>query len=185
MSISTSSKSKSTSTNECSFDIRCETSADTETVKSLTMKVFGPGMYARAAYALREGVEAEKHLSFIACKADKIIGSVRLTKINWGNDTVLMLGPLGVLPEHKSLGAGKALMRKAVDAAREHVSKGGPNAIILVGDYAYYQPFGFERIPPEKIQLPRPADPQRILVCDLVEGASAHYSGAAKRMGSG
>lgn len=163
------------------FEIRLETPSDSLAVETLTMEVFGPSMFARAAFALREGIAAESHLSFVACKGDEIIGSVRLTKIKWGKDTVLMLGPLGVLKKYKSLGAGRALMKKAVETAREHVGAGEPSAIILVGDHAYYKPFGFSQIMPAKIQLPRPADPQRILVCDLVEGASAKYEGEAKR----
>ena len=169
------------SNSETSFEIRSQTSADLEAVEILTMNVFGPGMFARAAYALREGVEPETHLSFVACKGEEIIGSVRLTKIRWGENTVLMLGPLGVLRKYKSLGAGRALMNQAVDTAREHVKQGGPKAIILVGDLAYYQQFGFERIRAGKIELPRPVDRMRVLVCDLVEGASVQFSGLATR----
>ncbi len=182
MSISVNSNSSNVIENVSSFEIRVQTPSDSQAVDDLTMAVFGAGMFARAAYALREGIAAEPELSFVACKAGKIIGSVRLTKIKWGDDTVLMLGPLGVLREYKSLGAGKALMRKAVETARARVGKGEPNAIILVGDHAYYKPFGFERIEAAKIKLPRPADPQRVLVCDLVANASANYSGVAAKL---
>lgn len=182
MSISTKSNLSNVSASETSFEIRLQTPSESQAVDDLTMAVFGPGMFARAAFALREGIAAEPELSFVACKGTKIIGSVRLTKIKWGKDTVLMLGPLGVLSDYKSLGAGKALMYKAVEAARERVVEGEPNTIILVGDHAYYKPFGFEHIPPAKIALPRPADPQRVLVCDLVEGASANYSGIAAKL---
>ena len=165
-----------------SFEIRSEVPADCDAIDRLTMTVFGPGMFARAAFALREGIAPEDHLSFVACKGSEIIGSVRLTKIKWGEATVLMLGPLGVLHEYKSLGAGKALMATAVNEARERTAIGGPQAIILVGDLAYYERFGFQRIAPAKIQLPRPADPLRVLVCDLVDGASKNYSGTAARL---
>lgn len=166
-----------------SLSIRLESAEDASAIDNLTQIVFGPAMLARAAYALREGVLHEMSLSFVAELGGAIIGSVRLTHIMWGSGKVLMLGPLGVLPWHKNQGAGKALMQAAVAAGRLQAQQGFAPLIVLVGDLDYYAPFGFERIPAGQISLPRPADPARILACELVEGSLSKHQGAAARLG--
>ena len=163
------------------FIVRSETPEDADCLEALTETVFGPGMRARAAYYLREGIAHELDLSFVAQMAERVVGTVRLTKVKWGGDTVLMLGPLAVLPELKSQGIGRSLMQTAVAAARYKTHNGGPPAIMLVGDLDYYQPFGFVRIPPAKITLPRPADPARVLGCELVEGSLEKLAGSVVR----
>lgn len=164
-----------------SFAIRGEQPEDTACLESLALDVFGPGMRARAAYYLREGVDHEMDLSFVVESDGKPVGTVRLTKVAWGEKTVLMLGPLAVLPAYKGKGAGKLLMQTAVEQATKKAQTGECPLIILVGDLAYYQPFGFQRISPAKISLPRPADPARILACELVPGSLGELSGAVSR----
>ena len=164
------------------FSVRLEESQDALHIDQLVSTVFGPGMFARAAYALREGVPHEPELSFIATLDGELIGSVRLTKILWGKNRALMLGPLAVLQQHAGMGVGKALMNASVEASQSLVSQHGCNVIMLVGDLSYYQPFGFKRIPHGKIVLPRPADPYRILATELSEDALAEYSGVASAM---
>ena len=52
---------------------------------------------------------------------------------------VLTLGPLSVLPACARRGVGAALMRAAIQVAREQ----GETALLLTGDPAYYGRFGF------------------------------------------
>jgi predicted N-acetyltransferase YhbS len=167
--------------------VRGELPEDADPLELLTEKVFGPGMRARAAYVLREGVDHEMDLSFVAERGGEIVGTVRLTKVNWGGDTVLMLGPLAVRQDLKGKGIGKALMAAAVEAAELKCDSdgdgGGEPAIFLVGDLPYYQAFGFVQVPPTQISLPRPADPLRILACELREGCLAELSGPVTRHG--
>ena len=161
--------------------VRGELPEDANCLEKLTEIVFGPGMRARAAYFLREGVDHEMPLSFVAEQSGTIVGTVRLTKVDWGGTVVLMLGPLAVLPELKGRGIGRALMQQAVDAATQLSNGAGAPAIILVGDLDYYSRFGFKRISPDRISLPRPADPMRVLCCELVTGAADKLSGAVNR----
>ena len=164
------------------FAVRGETPEDAYSLETLTQTVFGPGMRARAAYVLREGVDHELDLSFVAERGGQVVGTVRLTKVNWGGTVVLMLGPLAVLPQLKGKGIGKALMQAAVEAARAKCANGeGQPAIFLVGDLSYYGVFGFQRIAPDRVSLPRPADPMRVLACPLEEGALAELSGPITR----
>ena len=161
------------------FAIEHENPADANAVEQLILQVFGPGMFARAAHCLRDGVAAEAELSFVARLNDMIIGSVRLTRFTIGDRVALLLGPLGVLDAHKNLGVGRALMRAAIAAAGDKRVADGPEMVLLVGDLAYYKPFGFKRVPDGQILLPRPVDPNRILVCELVDGALNTHSGVA------
>ena len=166
------------------YAIRGETPEDAELLENLTQIVFGPGMRARAAYVLREGVDHDMDLSFVAERGGQVVGTVRLTRVNWGLEVVLMLGPLAVLPDLKGKGIGKALMQAAVEAASLKCAQGaGQKAIFLVGDLAYYGAFGFQRIAPDRVSLPRPADPMRVLACELEQGALDMLSGPITRFG--
>ena len=160
------------------YTVRPESISDAAKIESLTETVFGPGMRARAAYFLREGVDHTMALSFVVESRDAVVGTVRLTPVVWGKTVVLMLGPLAVLQSLKGKGIGKLLMHTAVDAANVRAKGEGEPLIILVGDLDYYAPFGFQQISPTKITLPRPADPSRVLACELVPGALVSMQGA-------
>ncbi len=162
------------------FTITPELTTHFEDIEAITQLIFGPGMYARAAYRLREGVPHEPHLSYVALRDSKVIGSVRQTQILIGDQPALLLGPLGVLPDFKNKGIGKALMQTAIIAAKGNFAAGGANMILLVGDHAYYAPFGFRQVPQNHIVMPRPVDLGRTLVLELEDNALAKNSGVAR-----
>ena len=150
-------------------------------INLVTQTIFGPGMYARAAYRLREGILPELDLSFVAIENGVIIGTVRQTRISIGGQGALLLGPLGVVPTHKNCGIGKALMQAAISAASTACDNGSAELILLVGDYAYYKPFGFKQVDPAQIIMPRPVDTGRVLACELTNGALSRVKGEARR----
>ncbi|MEL7229464.1 MAG: N-acetyltransferase [Pseudomonadota bacterium] len=169
------------------FSIRPERASDAAAIAHITATVFGPGMFTRAAYVLREGVDHDPRLSFVATPSDAEtpVASVRLTSILWGDRKALMLGPLCVLPKVKHQGLGKALMQQAVlEAQRLAEADECPPIIMLVGDLPYYAPFGFKTVAPGKISLPRPADPARILACELLPQAASGFEGACRSLKS-
>jgi predicted N-acetyltransferase YhbS len=159
------------------FSFRLEEPGDDAEIETLHSNVFGPGRFARAAYRLREGVRHEADLSFVAHAGQELVASVRLTRIAIGGRPALLLGPLVVRPEFKGQGAGKALVRMAVEAAR----KAGHRIVMLVGDEPYYGPLGFVALQPYAVTLPAPVDPNRVLVAGLVEGALLGLCGPASR----
>jgi predicted N-acetyltransferase YhbS len=159
------------------FTFRLEEPGDDAEIETLHSNVFGPGRFARAAYRLREGVRHEPDLSFVAHAGQELVASVRLTRIAIGGRPALLLGPLVVKPEFKGQGAGKALVRMAVAAARS----GGHRVVLLIGDEPYYGPLGFVALQPYAITLPAPVDPNRVLVAGLMEGALEGLSGPATR----
>ena len=157
--------------------IKPESPEDYHAVEQLAEEAFGPGRFARSAFRLREGVMHEPDLSFTLHRVDKLVGSVKLTRILIGEDEALLLGPLVVTPDYKGCGVGAALMEKAVLAAKE----AGHALILLVGDYDYYKKFGFKQVPHGQIKMPGPTDPARILVCPLVDGVKERFSGTAQQ----
>ena len=150
-----------------------ETPAHDPEIDILNEEAFGPGRFARAAYKIREGGPHERTLSFVAVRNDAVIASVRMTPIAAGKGRSLMLGPLAVRPTHKNLGIGRRLVAIALEAA----AKAGWSSVILVGDEPYYGPLGFARIPYGQLSMPRPVDPDRLLVHEIVPGAVAGLSG--------
>ena len=153
------------------------TRADMAAIDRLDAQAFGPGRYARTAYRLREGVEPDFALSFIARVGPMLVGANRMTPVDCSGRMALLLGPLTVETAFHGRGIGSALIKRSLDAARD----AGHGFVILVGDMTYYQRFGFVRVPPGRLVLPGPVDLTRLLVCELAEGAFAGVGGAVGR----
>ena len=156
--------------------IRPESPADADAVERLHERAFGPGRFARTAYRIREGAPHRLDLSFTALVGSLLVGSVRLTPVTAGDVPALMLGPLTVDSAFESRRIGRALIERALDAARV----AGQGLVLLVGDEPYYSRFGFKRLPPGRLAMPGPVDPDRLLAAELVEGALGHARGAVK-----
>ena len=160
------------------FDFRLEQPADSPVIELLYTKLFAPDWVKRAAYVLRDGVPPDPYLSFVATVDGKLAASVRMTPITIGNRPALILGPLVVDPAHKGQGAGRALVRMALEAAR----KAGHGVVMLVGDLPYYGPLGFSFLGRDLITLPAWVDPDRVLVAGLVPEALDGLGGPAERV---
>jgi predicted N-acetyltransferase YhbS len=150
-----------------------EAPQDGPAIERLHERTFGPGRYARTAFRIREGVGHLPELSFTARIGTLLVGSVRLTPIRVGETRALLLGPLTVEPPFREHGIGLALIRRALDDARDK----GHRVVLLVGDEPYYAKAGFKRVPKGQARMPGPVDPARLLVAELVEGAFAGVTG--------
>lgn len=159
------------------WDIRAERPEDAPLVDALTAQSFGPGRYAKSAYRLREGVDAEAGLSFVAVEDGILRGSVRFWAVTVGKDASLLLGPLAVQSDQRGRGIGIALMQKGLEEAK----KQGHKSVILVGDAPYYGRVGFQPVKPGRIKFPGPVDQRRILGIALADGALDTLEGAVKR----
>jgi len=98
---------------------------------------------------------------------------VWLTPVCIGEARALLLGPLTIEPPFRDRGIGLKLMQRAMAAARTK----GHRLVFLVGDEPYYARAGFKRVAKGQVTLPGPADPARILVAELAEGAFAGVAG--------
>ena len=153
------------------------TPADMPAIEKLDERAFGPGRFALSAYRLREGVNPDPDLSFVAHVGTLLVGANRMTAIACGGAPALLLGPLTVDPPFRSRGIGEALMAKSMEAARA----GGHKLVILVGDEPYSKRVGFTRAPQGRLTMPGPVDFARLLYCELVEGAFEGVTGAITR----
>jgi predicted N-acetyltransferase YhbS len=148
--------------------IRTELPCDIDARENLLDRVWGPARFLKTAERLREGREPAAGLSFVAEHDGDIIGTVRLWDICAGpGRPALLLGPLAVDERMRSRGIGDALMRRAMAGARRRKHA----AVLLVGDAAYYERFGFSAAQTEALWLPGPYERGRLLACDLRPGA--------------
>jgi predicted N-acetyltransferase YhbS len=161
---------------DISLTILHETGGDAPAIERLHERTFGPGRYAKTAYRLREQVAHSLDLSFTARIGTLLVGSVRLSPVRVGEARALLLGPLTVEPPFRDRGVGQALIARAVEEARAK----GHQLVILVGDEPYYGKCGFKRIPPGRVAMPGPVDPERLLVAELSDGAFEGISGSIR-----
>ena len=158
------------------FNLERELPLHNDAIEQLHRDAFGPGRFARTAFRVRESVDPDPSLSYVAVCAGHLAGSVRLSPITIGKCRALLLGPLAVHPRFKNQGAGRLLMVKAIEEAQ----KLDYCSILLVGDYDYYSRFGFERVPHGLIAMPGPVDPLRLLLLPLNEEKVADCKGLVK-----
>lgn len=153
---------------------RPATAADLPAILKLNADVFGPGRFARTAYRVREGTPPVSPFCRVAVVGERVIASLRMTRIAIGAETGgLLLGPLAVDPEFKGQGYGRQLVREVLEEGRA----AGLALVVLVGDEPYYGKLGFVRVPPGQIMLPGPVDPMRVLAADLQPGALGRVRG--------
>lgn len=90
--------------------------------------------------------------SFTAVNDRGVVGHVTASKATVATDSVVAVGPIGVLPEHQGEGIGSALMNAllaAADLARVPL-------IVVLGSPQYYSRFGFR--PAEELGVIPPED---------------------------
>ncbi|MTI43585.1 putative N-acetyltransferase YhbS [Roseibium hamelinense] len=143
--------------------VRPEEATDAAQIESLQAEAFGPGRFVRTAFQMREGVPHCPKLSFVGLSGRELAGSVRMTPIYIGAAPAYLLGPLTVAPAYKNQGLGRLLLKTAVEEA----GKASETAILLVGDAAYYGPYGFQPVSYGSITMPGPVDPARLLIACL------------------
>lgn len=150
------------------FTIAVEASGGIAARDALLERAMGPRWKKKSSEKLRRGRLPAAGLAFVARDAGGvIIGTVRLWNVVAGRKPALLLGPLAVDPNVKSAGVGSALMRHAVAQARLL----GHGAIILVGDPAYYERFGFCADKTGLLSMPGPYERHRLLALELQQGA--------------
>ncbi len=162
--------------NDLSLTILPETADDAVAIDRLHERTFGPGRYARTAYRIREGVEHDLALSFTARIGTLLVGSVRLSRIRIGETRALLLGPLTVEPPFRDRKIGLTLIERSLAEAKAN----GHRLVVLVGDEPYYARCGFKKIAKGVVTMPGPVDPQRLLVCELADGAFTGVRGPIK-----
>lgn len=147
--------------------IRGERRSDIAARENLLDAAFGPGRFAKSSERLREGRVPARGLAFTALEGRRLIGTVRLWSVTAGAASGCLLpGPLAVASDVRSRGVGADLMWRALREAKRR----GYRAVLLVGDPAYYQRFGFSAENTGALRMPGPYERERLLACEFVPG---------------
>ncbi|MFT0519142.1 GNAT family N-acetyltransferase [Pseudomonas faucium] len=128
--------------------IRHETPADYPAIARLTLQAFdnhphhAPGQ-APTEHQIIERLRAAGALTLSLVAEDEgvLVGQVSVSPVKIEGQFMgwYGLGPIAVTPGRQGQGIGAALMREAIGCMRERAAKG----IVLLGEPAYYQRFGF------------------------------------------
>jgi predicted N-acetyltransferase YhbS len=160
--------------------IRKEMAKDIAGREALLDRAFGAARLAKAAERLREARIPAFGLSFVATEQHRVVGTVRLWHISAGPARpALLLGPLAVDDAWRGRGIGAALMARATEAAQRL----GHQAVLLVGDAAYYGRFGFSAEQTGALWMPGPYERERLLARELVPGALERARGLISATG--
>ncbi|WP_411072709.1 GNAT family N-acetyltransferase [Streptomyces sp. cmx-4-25] len=112
-------------------------------VRRVETAAFGSEAEADLVDALRADPDAWlPGLSYVAEAPDGTVAAHALiTRCRVGGAPAAALAPVAVAPEHQRTGAGQAVVRAVLDAARLR----GETLVLVLGHPEYYPRFGFER----------------------------------------
>ncbi|WP_443031773.1 GNAT family N-acetyltransferase [Streptomyces sp. CA-210063] len=156
---------------------RPETSADREGVYGVNAAAFETDAEARLVDALREDPDAWlPGLSYVAEAPDGTIAAYALiTRCHVDEVPALALAPVAVLPDHQRQGAGAAVVRAALEAARAR----GERLVLVLGHPEYYPRFGFVRASEYGIR-PGFDVPDAAMMALVLDGSPSVASGAIR-----
>ncbi|MCB5204305.1 N-acetyltransferase [Neorhizobium sp. T786] len=171
------------------FTIDTETPADVVARENLLDRAMGPGRRQKSSEKIRRGRVPADGLALVARdEGGHVIGTVRLWNVEAGispqgtSIDALLLGPLAVDCTHEGKGIGAALMRAAITEA----GKRAHGAILLVGDAAYYERFGFFAEKTQHLVMPGPFERARFLALELkagwLEGAAGMIVASGRKL---
>ena len=152
-------------------------------IERLLDTVFGADRQSKAVYGLRENVSPIAELCHVALVDSELHGTIRFWPVTVQNEArgrqadLLLLGPLAVDPVFQGAGLGRALVEYSLILAERR----GHRAAILVGDAAYYGRFRFDRSGARGLTLPGEVDQERVLMREIVRGATAKSAGMLVR----
>ena len=153
------------------MELARETMEDMWEVEALFDLGFAPGRELLSSYRLRDGVAPVAPLCLVARQSGVLGGAIRYWPVRAGEAPALLLGPVAVHPTRQGEGLGGLLIRDSLRRAAEL----GHERVMLVGDAPYYGRFGFGRL--DRIEMPPPTNPDRVLGLELVPGAWTDVTG--------
>jgi putative acetyltransferase len=158
--------------------IRAETSKDLDAIRHVVEMAFGQAGEARLVEALRQADALIT--SLVAVEEEQIVGHIAFSALAIeSHDTTMntvALAPLAVLPAHQRRGIGSELVRRGID----HCRRAGYGAVLVLGEPAFYQRFGFIKASLHGIRCPFDVPDEAFMAAELFSGALAEHSGTVK-----
>lgn len=126
---------------DMTWTVRPETRDDFPAVHAVNAAAFPTEAEAALVESLRADPDAwMPGLSYVAQSPDGSVAAFALlTRCRVGGAPALALAPVATAPEHQRRGAGSAVVRGLLDAAREY----GEPLVLVLGHPEYYPRFGF------------------------------------------
>ena len=165
--------------NKNDYTIRLEEKNDYRAVENLVREsfwnVYKPGCSEHyVIHVLRDDPAFVKELDFVMEKEGKLIGQNIFMKTiieadDGGIIPVLTMGPIGITPELKRKGYGKAILDYSLEKAKEM----GFGAVLFEGNIDFYGKSGFDVASKFGIRyhdLPEDADSSFFLCKELIHG---------------
>ena len=172
--------------NTVDYTIRLEEEKDYKAVENLVREsfwnVYRPGCSEHyVIHVLRNDPAFVKELDFVMEKGGKLIGQNMFMRTIIDADDgreipVLTMGPIGILPELKRKGYGKAIL----DYSLEKAAGMGFGAVLFEGNIAFYGKSGFDYASKFGIRyhdLPENADSSFFLCRELIPGYLSGITG--------
>jgi predicted N-acetyltransferase YhbS len=150
--------------------IELEQPHDAAAIELLLDEAFGVDRHNKQSYRYRHLTGPVAELCLVAREAGRLVGTVRHWPVTIVDDRrmtpALLLGPIGVAADRRSLKIGDRLMRESQRRALEL----GHAIVLLVGDLSFYGRFGFRPAAAHGIGMPG-EQPHRLQVLELQAGA--------------
>lgn len=147
--------------------IRPELKSDYTSIFTVHQSAFKRDIEAELVDRLRKTNYYHSELSLVADEDSEIVGHILFTRvvIKDGNKTypALALAPVGVKEEAQKKGIGTLLIEEGLKKAKYL----GHKAIVVLGDPAFYERFGFERASNYEITPPAAFPEEAFLVKKL------------------
>jgi putative acetyltransferase len=160
---------------EPDWTIRGETASDRAAVLAVNAAAFGGE--AEAELVARLWDDGDALFGFVAEAAGRVVGHVLFSQLpiaaGQGIIPAAALAPLAVLPAWQRRGIGAALVRRGLATCRER----GIAAVVVLGDPAYYERFGFRAETARGLETPWSGP--HLMALEVTAGAMAMGSGMA------
>ena len=125
------------------IEIRAERPGDITAMREVHTRAFGGPVEARLVQLIT--VRQKALISLVALNEDRVAGHILFSRVTIADSPVTFvgvgLGPVAVLPECQRRGIGSKLILEGLEKCRH----AGYDAVVVLGDPAYYSRFGFSR----------------------------------------
>ena len=160
------------------ISIREESAEDPDSIRAVHLQAFPSAVESQLVDALRASGKAT--ISWVAEENGSVVGHVLFSPVSvverqpgWARG--LGLAPVAVIPGFQSKGAGSALIKTGLEAAR----KAGYRFVVVLGKPAYYARFGFQKASMLGLANEYGVD-DPFMVLELVPGGLEGISGLVK-----
>lgn len=157
---------------------RAEQPEDISAVRAVNMAAFGRSDEADLVDQLR-GLPST--LSWVAVAAEQIVGHIFYSPVTIagtcpGDRYFLGLAPVAIHPDFQRQGIGSALIQQSLQAC----ARSGCQAVVVLGDPAFYSRFGFTPAKPQGLVCEFTAPEEAFMVLALSSGALDNCRGTVQ-----